>query len=137
MLSVASSCHYNENSKNGKNRLSTNGLPSGATPTNPRPRAKAKMQKPKGGGKFLVQIRWGIVMAKIDSCIIGSEIHSKYMLFDLHLNLNDVDVRIIFRSIQTKMFHSKKKTGPWTLGPLDLQDFKTERSSPFTIIKPC
>ena len=59
MLSVASSYHYNRNSKNGKNRLWTNARPSGAIPTNPHPRAKARMQKPQGGGKFLVQIPGG------------------------------------------------------------------------------
>ena len=35
-------------------------------------RAKARMQNPQGGGKFFMQIpevRGGIVMAKIDSCI--------------------------------------------------------------------
>ena len=31
----------------------------GAIPTNLRPRAKAKMQKPQGGGKFFVQIPGG------------------------------------------------------------------------------
>ena len=30
VLSVANSCHYNENSKNGKHRLWTNAHPSGA-----------------------------------------------------------------------------------------------------------
>ena len=58
------------------------------------PRAKAWMQKPQGGGKFLVQIPGvrggGMVMAKIDSCIIGliKEQHKKYpdweKLFDSH-----------------------------------------------------
>ena len=50
----------------------TNARPSGAAPTNPRPRAKAWMQKPQGGGKFLVQIpgvRGGMVMDEIDACI--------------------------------------------------------------------
>ena len=55
---VANSCHHNENSKNGKNRLQTNTCHSRANPTNPHPHphppwAKAKMQKPQGGGKFL------------------------------------------------------------------------------------
>ena len=60
MLSVESSCHYNGNFKNGKNRLWTNARPSGAIPTNPRPPwAKARMQKPQGGGKFFVQIPGG------------------------------------------------------------------------------
>ena len=76
MLSVANSCHYNENFKNGKHRLLTNARPSGAAPTNLRPPpspAKAWMQKPQGGGKFLVQIpgggRGGMVMDEIDTCI--------------------------------------------------------------------
>ena len=54
VLSVASSRHCNGISKNGKNCLQTNGHPSGATPTNPHPLAKARMQK--GRGKFLEQI---------------------------------------------------------------------------------
>ena len=73
MLSVDNSCRYIENSKNGKNRLQTNARPSGATPTNARPRAKARMQKPQGGGKFLVQIPGsarGMVMDEIDTCIM-------------------------------------------------------------------
>ena len=37
VLSVANSCHHNENSKNGKNRKKTNAHPSGTTPTNVRP----------------------------------------------------------------------------------------------------
>ena len=41
MLSVASSCHYNGSSKNGKNRLQTNARPLGAIPTNPRPPSKS------------------------------------------------------------------------------------------------
>ena len=41
VLSVANSCHYNENSKNGKNRLYTNARPSGATPTNAHPPSKS------------------------------------------------------------------------------------------------
>ena len=48
----------------------------------PAPRAKARMQKPQGGGKFLVQIpggaRGGMVMTKIDSCIkkeVGKDIN--------------------------------------------------------------
>ena len=39
----------------------------------PTPRAKARMHKPHGGGKFLVQIpggaRGGVVMDEIDTCI--------------------------------------------------------------------
>ena len=49
MLPVTNSGHYNENSKNSKNRLQANARPSGATPN---PRAKTKMQKPQGGGNF-------------------------------------------------------------------------------------
>ena len=37
VLSVANSCHYNENSKNGKSRLWKDARPSEATPTKPRP----------------------------------------------------------------------------------------------------
>ena len=73
MLSVASSCHYNENSKNGKNRFRQIPTPWGGIPTNPHPQAKARMQKPHGGGKFYVQIPWGeqvgMVMDEIDTCI--------------------------------------------------------------------
>ena len=82
MFSVASSCHCNGNSKNGKNRLQTNARRSGAIPTNPvppraptnpvSPRAKARVRKPQGGGKVLVQIPEGVrgmVMDKIDTCI--------------------------------------------------------------------
>ena len=40
----------------------------------PAPRAKARRQKPQGGGKFLVQIpggaQGGMVMDEIDTCII-------------------------------------------------------------------
>ena len=42
----------------------------------PAPQAKARIQKPQGGGKFLVQIpggaRGGMVMDEIDTCIINS-----------------------------------------------------------------
>ena len=41
VLSVANTCHYNENSKNAKNRLQANARPSGATPTNSRPPGKS------------------------------------------------------------------------------------------------
>ena len=77
VLSVANSCHYNENFKNGKHRLQTNACPSRATPTNPHPpQAKVWMQKSQGGGKFLVQfpgVRGGMVMDEIDTCIIQWE----------------------------------------------------------------
>ena len=43
-------------------------------PKIPAPRAKIRMQKPQSGGEFSVQIpggaRGGMVMAKIDNCII-------------------------------------------------------------------
>ena len=75
MLSVASSCHYNGNSKNGKNRLQTNTRPLGAIQTNPRPRAKAGMEKPQGGGKVLVQIpegaRGGWLWMKLIPALVG------------------------------------------------------------------
>ena len=40
----------------------------------PAPQAKARMQKPQGGGKFLVKIPRGMVMAKIDTCIRDSKV---------------------------------------------------------------
>ena len=43
----------------------------------PAPGQKARMQKPQGGGKFLVQIPGGargMVMDEIDTCIIGGQI---------------------------------------------------------------
>ena len=46
--------------------------PSRAAPANPRPQAKAWMQKPQGEGKFLVQILGGVRrngMDEIDTCI--------------------------------------------------------------------
>ena len=73
MSSVANSCHCNENLKYGKHHLQTNARPLGTAPTNPAARGKARMQKPQGGGKFLVQIpevRRGMVMDEIDTCII-------------------------------------------------------------------
>ena len=76
---VANYCHCNENSKNGKNRLQTNARPLTATPTNSLPWAKARMQKPQGGGKLLVQIpegmRGGMAMNEIDACISQSASH--------------------------------------------------------------
>ena len=59
MLSVANSCHYNENFKNGKNVYGQ--MPSlGNYPQkSPPPGAKARMQKPQGRGRFLVQIPMG------------------------------------------------------------------------------
>ena len=53
-----------------------NACPLGTTPTNSHPalRAQAMMQKRQSGGKFFTQIPGvrggGVVMAKIDSCII-------------------------------------------------------------------
>ena len=53
VLSVLNSRHYNENSKNGKNRLQTNARPSGATPTNaPPPRQKLGCKSPGWGQIF-------------------------------------------------------------------------------------
>ena len=47
------------------------------------PRAKAWMQKPKSGGKFLVQIpggaRGGVVMDEIDTCIIHRTVLESYL----------------------------------------------------------
>ena len=43
----------------------------------PAPRAKARMQKPQGGGKVLVQIsrvRGEMVMDEIDTCIINQSL---------------------------------------------------------------
>ena len=51
VLSVANSCDNNENSKNGKNCLQTNARPPQKVPS-----AKIKMQKPRSGSKFSVQI---------------------------------------------------------------------------------
>ena len=46
----------------------------------PAPRAKIRMQKPQSGGEFSVQIpgvaRGGMVMAKIDNCIIITSTNS-------------------------------------------------------------
>ena len=52
MLSVANSCHYDENSKNGKNRLQTNARPSEATPTTPTPEQKLGCKSPRVGANF-------------------------------------------------------------------------------------
>ena len=59
MLSVANSCHYNENSKNGKNVYRQMPAPRELHQQIPSPRAKARMQKPQGEGKCLVQIPGG------------------------------------------------------------------------------
>ena len=46
----------------------------------PAPRAKIRMQKPQSGGEFSVQIpggaRGGMVMAKIDNCIIDQKLEN-------------------------------------------------------------
>ena len=70
VLSVANSCHYDENSKNGKTRLYANTrqeLPQQI----PALWAKARMQKPQGGGTVIVQIPWSVwgemVMAKTET----------------------------------------------------------------------
>ena len=76
VLSVSNSCDYNGNSKNGKIVYGQMPAP---TPTNSRPRAKIRMQKPRSGGKFSVQIPGGareMFMAKIDSCIMHQSIPS-------------------------------------------------------------
>ena len=52
MLSVANSCHYNENFKNGRHRLLTNARPSGAAPTNPAPPGKKLDAKAPGWGQI-------------------------------------------------------------------------------------
>ena len=52
----------------------------------PAPWAKAWIQKPQGGGKFLVQIpvgARGMVMAKIDSCINNRLFVSTVLFFNL------------------------------------------------------
>ena len=72
MLPVASSRHYNGNSKNGKNRLLTNARPSGSIPTKPRSLGKNLDAKAPAWGQILVQIpgvRGGMVMDEIDTCI--------------------------------------------------------------------
>ena len=51
----------------------------------PSPRAKARMQKPQGGGKFLVQIpgvRGGMVMDEIDTCITHK--HGTFVYTNVH-----------------------------------------------------
>ena len=73
VLSVVNSCHYNENSKNGKNCLYTNALPSGATPTNPPPGQKLGCESPRVGANFWCKspgVRGGVAMDEIDTCIM-------------------------------------------------------------------
>ena len=74
VLSVANSCHYNENFENGKHRLKTNARPSGAAPTNPRPPGKSLDVKAPGWGKIFGANPQGcargvVVMDEIDTCI--------------------------------------------------------------------
>ena len=52
VLSAVSSCHYNGNSKNGKNGSETNARPSGAIPTNPHPTGKSSNAKASGWGQI-------------------------------------------------------------------------------------
>ena len=56
--------------------------------TSPPPRAKARIQKPQGGDKCLVQIpggAGGMVMDEIDTCIRGmmNKNHSAYDLINM------------------------------------------------------
>ena len=59
VLSVANSCHYNENFKNGKHRLNTNARTSGAAPTNPHPPDKSLDAKAPGWGQIFGANPWG------------------------------------------------------------------------------
>ena len=68
MLSVASSCHYNRNSKNRKNRFRQMPAPQELSQQILSPWTKARMQKPQGGGKFLVQIPGGV---SVCVCVCG------------------------------------------------------------------
>ena len=72
MLSVANSCHNNENFKNGKHHF-IDKCPTLGTCANKSPltRAKAWMQKPQDGGKFFVLIPGGAddYQDEIDTCI--------------------------------------------------------------------
>ena len=52
MLSVANSCHYNENSKNSKIVYRQMPAPRELPQQIPAPRAKGRMQKPQGGQIF-------------------------------------------------------------------------------------
>ena len=54
VLSVATSCHHNGNSKHGKYVYRQ--IPAPWEPSQQLPPAKARMKKPQGGGKFLIQM---------------------------------------------------------------------------------
>ena len=72
MLSVANSCHYNENFKMANIVYRQIPAPRELPQQIPAPREKAWMQKSQGGGKFLVQIPGdarGMVMDETDTCI--------------------------------------------------------------------
>ena len=84
-MSVASSCHYNGNSKNGKNRLWTNTRPSGAIPTNPRPPGKSHedAKAPGWGQIFGTNPRGcagGMVMDEIDTHITPKKRNEKILI---------------------------------------------------------
>ena len=71
-MSVASSCHYIGNSKNGKNLLRQMPRPSGVIATNPRPWQKLGFKSPRVGANFWCKspgVREGIVMDEIDTCV--------------------------------------------------------------------
>ena len=73
VLSVANSCHYNENSKKCQKSFMDKCSPLVSYPKKSPP-AKARMQNPRVGADFLCKspgVRGGVdVLAKIDSCII-------------------------------------------------------------------
>ena len=80
----------------------------------PAPRAKAKMQKPQDGGKFLVQIFGGarggggagVVMDEIDICIINMCFLSEERLFSLIGDLN----KTILVAFITRLVRHQEKT---------------------------
>ena len=99
MLSVVNSCHYNENFINGKHRLWTNALPSGAAPTNPHPPGKSLDAEALGRGQvFGANPRGargeGLVIDEIDTCII--ETFTQYC--------------VIMRTLLLKQSRAKPKT---------------------------
>ena len=59
MLSVSNSCDYNESSKNRKIVFRQMPAPRDLPQQIPAPRAKIRMQKPRSGGKFSMQIPGG------------------------------------------------------------------------------